>query len=131
MSRTFSSDASPVTAARSRMGTTRPEAAAMASSLPSSPGDSTVITWIPMSTASWSSASRLPGPVMTTRPGAKPARSTVLSSPALATSAPRPSSAMWLTIASAGFDFTAYARSNAAGRTARSDDTWRSITSRS
>ena len=68
----------------------RPASAAIASRRPSSPGDSTVTARIPAATAARSSSSRLPGPVMTTRPGSIPARSTAASSPPDATSAPSP-----------------------------------------
>ena len=77
-------------AARSMTGTRRPASAAIASSRPSSPGDSTVTARMPASTAARSSSSRLPGPVMTMRDGRMPARSAVASSPAEATSAPAP-----------------------------------------
>ena len=54
-----------------------------------------------------SSSSRLPGPVMTIRSGAIPARSAVASSPPDATSAPSPSRPRWATTARAGFALTA------------------------
>ena len=78
------------TAARSMTGWRRPAAAAIASSLASSPGDSTVTARIPAATAARSSSSRLPGPVITTRPAGIPARATSSSSPPEATSAPSP-----------------------------------------
>ena len=129
--RTRSSRACSETAARRRTGWTLPAAAAIPSRRASSPGDSTVTARIPVVTAAASSTSRLPGPVITIRSAAIPARRAVTSSPPEATSAPSPSRPRNSTTARAGFALTAYARSTLAGRTAWSVVTWRSMTSRS
>ena len=89
--RTRSRRAASDTAARSRIGWRRPRPSAIRARRRSSPGDSTVTTRTPASTAAASSSSRLPGPVNTTCPASKPARRTCRSSPPDATSAPRPS----------------------------------------
>ena len=106
--RTRSSEAAVDTAPRSRIG--MPPAARLRRSPRagrSSLGDSTVTARMPARTAASSSSSRLPGPVITIRSAAIPARSAVASSPADATSAPRPRAAMWATTPRAGFAFTA------------------------
>ena len=92
--RTRSSEAAVETGPRTRIGIRRSSAAAIASSRRNSFGDSTVTARMPARTAARSSSSRLPGPVITIRSAAIPARSAVASSPADATSAPRPSAAM-------------------------------------